>query len=67
LNIESIDPDDFQVGANSDPDAELFAQWLLSRVDRATPSHSSKRVKWTSTEMFLPFFMKAAPEQDSAE
>jgi len=63
----SNDPEDFQVGANSDSDAELFAQWLLSRVDGATPTHSSKRVKWTSTEMFLSSLMKAAPEQDSAE
>ena len=63
----SNEPEDFHVGANSKTDADLFAQWLVSRVDGASPNHSSKRAKWISTEMFLSSFMKASPEQGSGE
>jgi hypothetical protein len=51
----SEDPEDFHVGAGSATDANLFAQWLISRVEHLSPDRSSKRVKWAPMEMSMPF------------
>ncbi len=63
----SNEPEDFHVGAKSKVDADLFAQWLISRVRSLVPDQSSKRVEWMPTEMLLAAFMKAGPGQGSAE